>query len=331
MVSHFPGKVVHGGSGKLQQEKTHKKVLDFSASVNPYPPRVDWHCDPADLAVYPDDNYTQLKESIAHEYHRDPCEICVGNGSIELIRVFCSVTMHANRKYFCDQPTFGEYDLSARLAGASGSADPASADVVFLCNPNNPTGILQQKAEVLDRLETIPHEAMLFCDEAFIDLSDPRQSLSGTRDPRLFVLQSLTKSFAVPGIRFGFGFGDPELVRRIETVRPPWSVNAYAETFAIAALRHRGELEKSRILIGKARDRLRERISALGLHPYDSSANYILIDCGMDVSPLCERIMQRGVLVRDGTSFGLPTFIRVAVRTNEENEILIEALRLCLS
>jgi threonine-phosphate decarboxylase len=331
MPADFPKKVIHGGSGKRQQEKTQKNVLDFSASVNPFPPPMDWSCDPGFLASYPDNEYSRLKETIARTYHRRPDEICVGNGSIELLRVFCSVVFKDGGKYFFDPPTFGEYELSAQLAGGTPTRDTRSADVFFVCNPNNPTGILQKKVAISESLSMMASRGgMLFCDEAFIDLSDPRESLSGIRDSHLFVLQSLTKSFAVPGLRFGFAFGDPDLIGKIETARPPWSVNAFAEAFALQAFSHIGDLEKSRMLIADEREWLDQQISTFGLQPLPSSANYILIDCGQIVSPLCKRLMEHDVLVRDCSSFGLPRCIRVAVRTREENRILIEAFTACL-
>jgi threonine-phosphate decarboxylase len=327
----FPKRVVHGGTGKRQLEKTRKKVQDFSASINPYPPQLAWNCDPTFLASYPDDTYYELKGRIAATFHRKPDEICVGNGSIEIIRVFCSLMLRGEKKYFCESPTFGEYALSAQLAGAAMAADPSAADVSFICNPNNPTGRLLDKQVLLQRLAEIKsHDGMLFCDEAFIGLSDPRQSLSDISDPNLFVLHSLTKSFSVPGIRFGFGFGSPELIEMIEITRPPWSVNAYAEAFAMEALLHIDDLEKSREQIEKEREWLIWEITALGLVCYPSSVNYILVECNRPVSRLCDQLEEHSILLRDCTSFGLPTCVRVAVRTHEENILLIEALLECM-
>lgn len=330
----FPKRVVHGGIGKLRQEKTRKNVLDFSASVNPYPPRFDWHGESADLSRYPDDTYAALKERIGRVYHRDPAEICVGNGSIEIIRVFCSVMLGNRtppRSFFAPQPTFGEYELSARLAGAEPALSAESADVIFVCNPNNPTGQLQKKSAILQMLGSIRERgAMLFCDEAFIGLADPRESLSGIRDTGLFVLHSLTKTFSVPGLRIGFGFGDPELVERIETARSPWCVNAYAEAFAMEAVLHLNDLEDSRRAIAAERDRLIAGFSALGLSCRPSAVNYLLVDCGRRATPLCDALADRDILVRDCTSFGLPMSIRVAVRTADENAQLLGALASCV-
>ncbi len=334
MVVDFPKRVVHGGTGKRQREKTRKNVLDFSASVNPFPPAIDWHVNPADLSFYPDDNYSELKARIAQVFDRDFEEICVGNGSVEIIRAFCSVTLGRTAKkasFFIEPPTFGEYELSARLAGAERTTNPNAAGVCFVCNPNNPTGTLQSRTELLARLEQAKrHDALLFCDEAFIGLSDPRESLAGVRDPGLFVLHSLTKTFSVPGLRIGFGFGDPDLVEKIETSRCPWSVNAFAEAFAMEALLHLDELEKSRDAIARERDRLVSAISNLGLTCPPSSVNYLLVECGRKASPLCEALAEKDILVRDCTSFGLPTSIRIAVRTHDENSQLLEALATCV-
>jgi len=327
----FPKRVVHGGTGKRQLEKTRKNVLDFSASVNPFPPMFEWHCNPAFLASYPDDSYHKLKERIGATFHRNTEEICVGNGSIELIRVFCSVVLRGDKHFFCESPTFGEYALSARLSGAAPIDNPAMADVSFICNPNNPTGILQDKKSLMQRLsEMNMHDGMLFCDEAFIGLSDPKESLVDITDPNLFVLHSLTKSFSVPGIRFGFGFGAPDLIEKIEITRPPWSVNAFAEAFAMQALVHMDDLEASRERIRQERDWLIHEITALGFYCHPSSVNFILVECHRDVATLCEYLLGRSILVRDCTSFGLPTCIRVAVRTHDENLLLMEAMAACM-
>ena len=331
MAADFPRPVVHGGTGKRQRENTGKNLLDFSASLNPLPPRFAWQCDPACLSSYPDNEYARLKECIAQTFHRDPEEICVGNGSIELIRVFCSVALFGKKTYFAESPTFGEYALSARLAGASAAGTPKTASVSFVCNPNNPTGALRSRSDLMARVrDTSIHGGTLFVDEAFIELADPRESLVDVRGAPLFLLRSLTKSFAVPGIRFGYGFGDPDLITKIETARPPWSVNAYAEAFALEAFHHLDELGKARDYIRKERDRLSLKIDELGLWCHQSSVNYLLVECTQTVGPLCDQLETHGILVRDCTSFGLPTCIRVAVRTRAENDLLVEALSSCV-
>lgn len=331
MAVDFPRPVVHGGTGKQKQEKTGKTLLDFSASLNPLPPRFSWACDPECLSSYPDNEYFRLKECIAGKFHRHPDEICVGNGSIELIRVFCSVVLSKGKTYYAEIPTFGEYALSAQLAGAKAAIKMEDAAVSFVCNPNNPTGTLRNRSKMKACIDAAAScDGILFADEAFIELADPSESLAGEHDPSLFVLRSLTKSFAVPGLRFGYGFGDPDLVERIETARPPWCVNAYAEAYALEAFRHLDALEQSREYIRNERDFLYLALREIGLWCHPSTANYLLVDCPRAAQEICRDLEAHDILVRDCTSFGLPTSIRIAVRTREENAQLVEALSACL-
>jgi threonine-phosphate decarboxylase len=324
-------KVLHGGCGKRQHEKTQKNVLDFSASTNPFPPKILWTCDPFNVKHYPDDTYVALKEIIAHTFNRHVDEICVGNGSIELIRVFCHVAFKKFRTFYTETPTFGEYAYSAHLAGGKKVSDRTDADICFICNPNNPTGTLKKKDAMLSLLcGTGLHNGILCADEAFIELADPAQSIVDIKNDHLLVLRSLTKSFSVPGIRFGYGFGNPDLIARIEAMRPPWSVNAYAEAFAIQSFLHYHELENSWKYIEREREWLFEHLAALGLKPLPSSANFLLVDTAHPVQELNEKLQKVNILVRDCTSFGLPTTIRVAVRTRDENRCLLEALATCL-
>jgi len=327
----IPGRVVHGGRELWYRRRSGRPLLDFSANLNPFPPEVPWEPDPSALSSYPDDRYEALREAIGRAFGRPVEEIAVGNGSMELIRVFCQAVLSPGDGYYLDPPTFGEYELSARLAGALPREDPARARVRFLCNPNNPTGALLSAARVREDLRQVRNSGgLLFLDEAFIELSDPAESLVVDRDPSLFLLRSLTKAFAVPGIRFGYGFGDPDLIARMEVLRPPWSVNAFAEAYAIEALRHYDRLGESRLRIGKERDWLEEQLADLGLAPLPSSANFLLVLLGEPATALAGRLLEKGILVRDCTSFGIPNAIRIAVRTHEENEQLIGALAACL-
>ncbi|MDD1664222.1 MAG: histidinol-phosphate aminotransferase family protein, partial [Methanomicrobiales archaeon] len=263
-------------------------------------------------------------------FHRPPEEIAVGNGSMEIIRIFCQATLCDGDGFHIEHPTFGEYELSARLTGACEKQDPARARVRFICNPNNPTGALRCAEELRTSLRQASGSGMLFLDEAFIELSDPRESLVTMRDPALFILRSLTKAFAVPGLRFGYGFGDPDLIARMEVLRPPWSVNTFAEEFAILAFRHYHLLEESRRKIRVEREWLEKELRDLDIPALPSSANFLLVNLEEPASELAARLLVRGILVRDCTSFGLPDSIRIAVRRREENEQLIEALAACL-
>lgn len=283
MQGHFPkNKAVHGGRVRELRQNFRRDFLDVSASMNPFVPEfpVDFSC--ADLSTYPDDRYTELKEIIGRIFSRDPDEICVGNGSAELIRVYSHVVVVVGDAARVDPPTFSEYSLSAELAGGRVHAGDTLCDripaVRFICNPNNPTGTLLPRGEMLSHLHQCESAGtQLFVDEAFMDLSEPEDSITDVRSENLFVLRSLTKSFGVPGIRFGFGFGSPALINSIETARTPWAVNAFAEYYAKLVFDHYHELRESAQKIAAEREWYYARLMELGLSYLPSSVNYLLI------------------------------------------------------
>ncbi len=328
MQSEFPKKVMHGGKIHEMRKRFGDSLIDVSASMNPFVPDFACAYDHADLAVYPDDSYTELKEKISSVFHRPIDEICVGNGSAEIVRVFCQVT--DGKTCRIDMPTFGEYGLSARLAGKT-VLQNTDADIRFVCNPNNPTGILKPRAEMLNILEEeTARNSMLFVDEAFMELAAADETISDILSPNLFVMRSLTKCFTVPGIRFGFGFGDAELIEKIETARTPWTVNAFAERYAMAAFDHYAELKESAEKISVERDWYISELEKLGCSCYPSQVNFITFDTGRPASEVFSAMLEHGVYVRDCTSFELPTCIRVSVETREKNRRVLEALSECL-
>jgi len=325
----FPEKIVHGGIIKQIRENTGRSVIDFSANLNPFTPHLSVDFSPDLLSCYPDDQYIALKETISRRFNRPADEIAVGNGSIELIRVFCHAILSPGDRVRINNPTFGEYEFSARLAGALPAVGEEPARVRFICNPNNPTGELLPVPAVLDLKGGVTEE-VLFVDEAFIELADPAQSVTGIHDPTIFVLRSLTKCFAVPGLRFGYAFGDPDLITKVETIRPPWAVNAFAEQYALAAFQSFEALENSRKRIISGRKWLERELSRFPLTIQQSLANFLLLTFSADVRRLCAQLLDEGILVRDCHSFGLPCSIRVAVRTPKENCLFVEAMERCL-
>ncbi len=322
----------HGGMGHIRSGYTTSGLLDFSQNLNPFPPSFPWNPDKSLVSFYPDDGYPRLKEEIARIEGCSPDMVCLGNGSVEIMRTFCHTVMSPGEKAAVFPPTFSEYALSVRIAGGIPAAEREGAVAEFLCNPNNPTGLLRERDAVLDLISLSEEEGrILFVDEAFIDLSDPAQSVIDIRSPSLFVLRSLTKAYAVPGLRFGYGVGDPVLVQAMEVVRPPWTVNAFAEAYAIEALANRHQLAASRDAIRVEREWMTQQFDALGIFHEPSSVNYLLLSTGeTPAADVKGRLLTEGILVRDCTSFGLPRAIRVAVRRHEENERLVEVLDRCM-
>ncbi len=324
-------KTEHGGRTHLVSGSTDAVIIDFSENLNPFPPSFSWNSGGVLVSSYPDNRYATLKEHIARVEGRRPDEICVGNGSVEIIRSFCLAALKQGDSVLVPPHTFGEYAVSVECAGAIPVARQDGCTAEFFCNPNNPTGSLVPKNTVLEKIRE--HEdagTELFIDEAFIDLADPAESVTGVRSDNTFVLRSLTKAFSIPGIRFGWGVGCPELVAAIEAIRPPWSVNAYAESYAHAAFDNVYQMEASRNRIAEERLFLAGELTMRGLSVCPSVVNFLLFRSPVRASDLKEMLLSHGILVRDCASFGLPEYVRIAVRTHDENRIFLEALDTCL-
>ena len=223
MVKSEIKRVEHGGKIKELREKTGKIFLDFSVNLNPIPPVLNMNHNRALLDQYPDDTYSALKSIISRHHGRKPEEVCVGNGSAEIIRTLCHTMIRQGDMVFIPEHAFGEYALSVQLAGGVTTSQNSQKTVLsFLCNPDNPTGLLTQKTDIITSIKKFEETGELLCvDEAFIDLADPGQSVSDISSRSLFVFRSLTKSFSIPGLRFGYGLGDPDLIASMEIMRPP--------------------------------------------------------------------------------------------------------------
>ena len=327
MPAEFPKKVFHGG--KTYTSADAEKIINVSASLNPFAPEIPVEFSHADLSEYPDDSYTELKEKISSIFSRPVEEICVGNGSAELMRVYSLAVAGTNCRI--DMPTFGEYELSAKLAGKNIVTYPEKWDIRCICNPNNPTGTMLERDEMLSIIDySEKHGQQLFVDEAFMELAETNESVADVSSENLFVLRSLTKAFAVPGLRFGFGFGPADLIEKMETIRPPWSVNSFAEKYAAAALEHYKDLQTSAKKITREREWIFDALESRHLPYFASKTNFVCINVGKSASEVTEKMLSEGIYVRDCTSFGLPENIRISVEKREINKHVLEVLDSCL-
>ncbi len=339
----------HGGKFREAASKG-RPPLDFSANINPLgsPPLEALVLkELQQVGYYPDNRYVEFRQAAASFVGVSSENIVPGNGSSELIRLFAEATLGDGGLALIPAPTFGEYENQSLLAGGTvrhvdigadgvpnfSDSDLEDAKAAFICNPNNPTGRLltaEEIASLADRCEK--SETFLLVDEAFIELSDPGQSVARLAPSReyLFVMRSLTKSFGVPGLRLGFCVTNPLLAEVMDRARIPWSLGSIAASAGAYLLGQEDFLERSRALINEELAWLTAALVKLGLRPMESRVNFILVDitrCGLDSDELAECMADEGVLVRDCQSFGLlKRYIRVAVRNRDENVQLVAAL-----
>ncbi|MGI0046939.1 MAG: threonine-phosphate decarboxylase CobD [Nitrosotalea sp.] len=327
------------------------KILDFSSNVNPLGfPALIKNSLKKNLplfSVYPDSDSAKLRNSL-EKYTRIPKDkIIVGNGATEIIYNFCKAFLN-KRNVLIPIPTFGEYESAARLHGARISyfktmnlnqdiddfVDVISKNqCVFVCNPNNPTGVLTSQKNMLKILNAShDNSTLVFVDECFIELaSNPKESIVSKlrRFDNLFILRSMTKSFGLAGLRVGYGLGSKNMIDILNRIKIPWNVSGIAQDIAIKALSSKSHLEKTRKLIEKERKFLKNSISKIGgFECYDSDANFILIKSKTSSKQIQKKLLKKNILIRNCNSFkGLDDkFIRIAIRTHNENQKLVKEL-----
>lgn len=354
-IDHIHGGNIREVAGRHGLEP--EEIIDFSASINPL-----GMSERARRAVingldsvmrYPEQFADTLASKIS-EFHEVPEEcIIAGNGSTELI--YLIPRAFRPKKALIIIPTFSEYKNSLEFSGCKTDAFLLTEadgfkvdvgiiaealkngyDILYLCNPGNPTGALTPKDTVLEITdEALKYRTICVVDEAFIDFAENESvKKEAVERPNLIVLRSMTKFFGIPGLRVGFALSSKGNIDRMTACKEPWSVNALGSLAAIESLIDMEYIEKSRRYITEERNYLFSLLAGVPwLKPFPSAANYILIKIelyGLNADVLFESLAKEGIMIRSCTSFdGLENrFFRVAVRKREENERLVNRLKL---
>ena len=305
----------------------------------------------AELSRYPDPYGDKLKEALATRHEMNPQEILIGNGSTQLIYLLCAALRP--RKALVVGPAFSEYANALTLAGADIRMQPLCADhgfqfsmerltaawekdcdIVFLATPNSVTGRLIPRAEIekIARAASA-RKSFIVVDEAFIDFAEAESVKTLVRkNPYLIVLRSLTKYYALPGLRLGYLFGAANRVAQLAAYQEPWSVNGPGLTVALACLNDKNYATKTERWLEREREFLAKRLSAIeGLHPFPSLANFLLVKIerhGVDALQLRSFLLGKKILIRDCVSFaGLDgSYFRVSVKRRKDNQKLLAEL-----
>lgn len=348
--SYSLGKAVHGAVSVNELRSlglAPHQVIDFSANINPLgpPPGVRQALAQVNLAAYPDPECLELREALSQRQGVSSEQIVVGNGSTELIHLLAQTYLKEGGVAAILGPTFGEYEAAASLTGARIVRLAAKEkegflwkirqvgeeirrlrpQLVFLCNPNNPTGVYLPRQPV-EELARSTGGGLLVLDEAYIAfVADPWPATELLALGNVVLLRSMTKDYALTGLRLGYALCPSEVAATLFFHQPAWSVNAAAQAAGLAALRDPAHLLQGVRCVVEGKAYLQRELRARGLDVLPSAANFLLVKVGQ-ASALRARLLRQGIGVRDGASFGLPQYIRIAVRTLPENRQLIEAL-----
>ena len=345
---HIP--VIHGG--KIPVKNSDHNIIDFSSNITPLGiPNfvkliIKKNLDK--VQFYPDPKSENVISSLEKYTHLSKSNIIVGNGAIEILYNFCFAFLSKTTKVLIHVPTFQEYETAVKLSNCkisyfkslnlSTNIDSFISQIpkngcIFLCNPNNPTGKLLSKKELLSiiivakKLKTI-----VFIDECFIELvPKSNESLISyvKKYDNLFILRSLTKSFGLPGLRIGYACGSKEIIKILQKIKIPWSVNSLAQDAANVVIKNISHIKKSNIIIQKELKYLEDNISILnGFECISSSTNFILIKTKNDSTKLQTKLLKNKILIRDCKNFrGLDNhYIRIAVKSHKDNVKLVKAL-----
>jgi histidinol-phosphate aminotransferase len=299
-----------------------------------------------DLHRYPDATCRLLKQRLASKLRVDPASLIIGNGSDELIVLALRALVDPGDEVVVAQPTFLIYALQAKACGARVCTVPLRdyrydlpamkaaisphTKLVFIANPDNPTGTYVTKRELEAFLGGIPRHTVVFLDEAyyeFVEAHDYPQTLAYIGDHPVIVTRSFSKAYGLAGLRIGYGIARPSLIAALDAVREPFNVNSLAQAAARAALDDAAFLTRTRALLRDGRRYLTAQLDALKVRWIPSVANFLLLELGPGASAVAQALLERGVIVREMSAWQLPGCLRVTIGTMAENRRLIAALK----
>ena len=342
---------IHGGIDYAELKSlgiSPKAVLDFSVSINPFgpPPGIREVLTNASVEHYPDSEASELKQLLAKKLGISPDNLIIGSGSTELIRLTAAAYLEPNDSVIIPQPTYGEYETACQLADAHILKQPVIKEpdfqvdtneminllqkhqpkAIFLCNPNNPTGQYMTKEQVLQIMSSAL-DSLIVLDEAYIAFTENAwASVDLVNSGNIVILRSMTKDYALAGLRLGYAIAAEPIISILKRVRPPWNVNTVAQKAGIVALNADSYLKGCYNKIRKAKNFLIKELERLGLSPLPSQTNFFLVKVG-NATAFRQALLKKGVLVRDCTSFGLPQYMRLAPRSLSDCQKLIEAIK----
>src|SRR5690606_33517839 len=299
-----------------------------------------------DLTRYPDGNGFELKSRLAARCGVQISQLTLGNGSNDILDLVARAYLAPGLNAVFSQYAFAVYPISTQAVGAQGKVVPAQAyghdleamlaaidantRVVFIANPNNPTGTWFGPDALERFLARVPGHVLVVLDEAYIEYAEGDELPDGldylARYPNLLVSRTFSKAYGLASLRVGYALSSPQVADVLNRVRAPFNVNSLALTAACAALDDADYLAASRRTNDAGMAQLEAGFRGLGLSWIPSKGNFIAVDFGRDAAPINQALLQAGVIVRPVAGYGMPTFLRVSIGTEQENARFLEAL-----
>lgn len=345
---YMPGKPIE----EVKRELGLEDIIKMASNENPLGPsplakEAVWKA-LDNLNIYPDANCFVLKTKLAEKFGCQADQIVIGNGSDELLMLLANTFVGKGEEVIFVQPSFAEYEFTSKVMGgkvvpidlkedfsynfeAVLAAVTPKTKIVYICNPNNPTGNIATEAELDDFIEKLPDYVLVVFDEAYYEYAENPLYTSGTKylssGQRVIVLRTFSKIYGLAALRVGYGITHPAIAAAIERVTEPFNVNMLAQIAAAAALDDQAHLEKSKQVNAEGKAYLYREFAAMGLHYIPTESNFIFVDVQKDCQQVFKALLQKGVIIRSGDIFGYPAYIRVTIGTASDNERFIAALK----
>ncbi|WP_375739537.1 histidinol-phosphate transaminase [Pseudomonas boanensis] len=300
----------------------------------------------AELTRYPDGNGFELKRRLADRCGVTPTQVTLGNGSNDILDLVARAYLAPGLNAVFSEYAFAVYPIATQAVGAQGKVVPArdwghdlpamlaaidaNTRVVFIANPNNPTGTWFGPAALGDFLARVPENVLVVLDEAYIEYAEGDDLPDGlrylARYPNLLVSRTFSKAYGLAALRVGYGISTAQVADVLNRVRQPFNVNSLALAAACAALDDADYLVESRRINDAGMAQLEEGFRALGLSWIPSRGNFIAVDFGRDAAPINQAMLREGVILRPVAGYGMPNFLRVSIGLQAENARCLAAL-----
>lgn len=343
---YVPGKPIE----EVQRELGLTDVVKLASNENPLgpSPRVAEALRSAaeKLAFYPDAACHDLVDALCRRHGARQEQVVVGNGSDELIHYLGLAFLQPGDQLLTGDPSFVRYEAAAVLNRAEYVAVPLrehrfdlpamaarvtpATRLVFIANPNNPTGTIVLRDELERFLDNLPATCVVVLDEAYheyVEEPDYPDSWRYVEQGRpVVILRTFSKIFALASLRVGYAVGRADLIYALHQVREPFNVNGFGQAAALASLADPEQVSRSREANARGRDFLYQQFEKLGLEYVHTHANFVLVNVGEPAGPVYEALLRRGVIVRAGEPLGIPGYLRVTIGRPEDNRRFAEAL-----
>lgn len=301
--------------------------------------------------LYPEGTCYYLVKRLSEELGVTEKELIIGNGSNEIIELLVRGFISEGDQVLSSETSFLVYPILTQACGgeyisvpmkdyrydlkAIASAITEKTKLIFIANPNNPTGTYVTEREVEEFLARVPPDVIVCFDEAYIDFVDapdfPHMLFSvKSQRPNVILLRTFSKAFGLAGLRVGYGAANAELIGYLHKIRQPFNVNSIAQAGATAALDDRFFLWRTKKLVVHGRLYFYKHLKRMGLRYLSSQANFVLIDVGTDGDKLSKVLLNRGIIVRSMAAYQLPHWIRVSIGRRSQNVLFLRALKACL-